>query len=215
VAAAAVVSLLAAGTPALAQSSAGSADPHRLGFRAFATCDSLTMAATKTFEAVFDTSTLTACGGGVEVVNVWKQIFVHFERSTAKETGQRVFVSDGTAYPLGIPLKMTMTPRELSAGWRFGSGPKNRFVPYAGAGAVWLDYTETSDFASTDENVSAHYTGSAVFGGIDVALLRFLTAGAEVRYRTINVTGLTGAAKDFGEKNFGGGAVRVVIGFRY
>ena len=201
--------------PAYAQSPRGSADPDRFGIRAYATCDSLHPAATKSFDAVFGSTTLTACGGGAEAVNLWKQLFVRVAGSKAHATGQRVFVFDGTAFKLGTRLTMSMAPLELGAGWRFGTRWTNRFVPYVGAGALWLDYRESSDFATSEENVSKRYTGSTVFAGIDVAVVRFLSIGTEVQYRQVKIPGLAGAAAEFKEENLGGGAFRVTIGFRY
>jgi len=203
--------------PAYAQSGgAGSQNPGRIGLRTYAMCDSLQMAASKSFDAVFGTSTLSGCGAGVEVVDLWKHIFVRVTASRVKKTGERVFVSDGTAYPLGIPLEMSMTPTELGAGWRFVSDRRpSRFVPYVGAGAVWLNYEETSDFADSGENVSTQYTGSTVFGGVDVALVRYVSVGGEVGYRTVNANGLGGASQEFSEKNLGGAVLRFTVGFRF
>ncbi len=44
--------------------------------------------------------------------------------------GERVFVFEGEEFPLGIPVEITVTPLEVSAGWQF------RFRRAAAAAAV-------------------------------------------------------------------------------
>ena len=50
--------------------------PSAIGLRAYAIVDSDALAAKESFEAVLGTSQLTAFGGGVDVIDIWKHLFV-------------------------------------------------------------------------------------------------------------------------------------------
>ena len=55
------------------------------------------------------------------------------------------------------------------------------------------------------------YTGAVVFGGVDVSVWRFVSAGAEVAWRTAKVKDAGGSLAAFGEDNLGGVSVRVMV----
>lgn len=180
--------------------------------RGFAIFDVDAIAATKSFEAVLGTSTLTAPGAGAEVVDLWKHLFLRFAVSRMQRTGSRVFVDGGQVYDLGIPLTLTMTPIEGGAGWRFAS--RSRFTPYVGGAFLSLNYEETSNFATSDENVSERHTGGAAFGGVDVKMWKGIFVGGEAQYRSIPTPDAArGVSKEFGENDLGGFTARVLIGF--
>jgi hypothetical protein len=203
---------------ALCSSSASAQPPappkkgSSVGIHAFATIDANSIAATDSFEAVFGTSMLTAAGGGAEVVDLWKHLFLRIAASHAKKTGSRVFVSSGEVFDLGIPLTVTMTPVEGGGGWRFAS--RSRFTPYVGGAFISLGYKETSDFAGSDDNVDERFKGGAVFGGVDVKIWKGLVAGGEAQFRSIPTPDASrGVMKEFGEKDLGGFTARLTIGF--
>jgi hypothetical protein len=183
-----------------------------VGGRAYVTFGSVWQSASATFDAVAGTSRISSVGGGGTVTGIWKGLFVDVGVSRQKISGERVFVLDGTAFPLGIPLEITLRPVDIAAGWRWSSG---RVSPYVGGGATFLSYTETADFAQPGEDVSEQTSGLVILGGFDVAIARWLHAGAEVRYRSITgVLGSGGVSEAFGEDNLGGAAaaVRVSVG---
>jgi hypothetical protein len=90
-------------------------------------------------------------------------------------------VSGSEVFPLGIPLTVTMTPIEAGGGWRFASKTGSRFTPYAGAAFLSMGYTETSDFAGAGDNTSERFTGQDLFGGVDIGIVKWLAASAEVQ----------------------------------
>ena len=93
-----------------------------------------------------------------------------------------------------------MTPIEAGGGWRFASKTGSRFTPYAGAAFLSMGYTETSDFADAGDNTSERFTGQDLFGGVDIGIVKWLAASAEVQYRRVpNAIGAGGVSKDFGE----------------
>lgn len=200
---------------ARAGQSAPSTAPPPIGLRAYAIVDLDALAAKESFEAVFGTSQLTAFGGGVDVVDIWKHLFARAAFTRAQKKGTRVFVSGGQAFPNGIPLTVTMTPIEAGGGWRFASKTGSRFTPYAGAAFLSMGYTETSDFAEAGENTSERFTGQDVFGGVDIGIAKWLAASGEVQYRRVpNAIGAGGVSKQFGETDLGGFTARVTIGIR-
>lgn len=215
-----VLSLLCAfvAVPAAAQTrSIGSLKPaqDRPGICVFASYDWLSIASSKTFDAVFGTSKMNVTTAGADIVNLWKHSFLRVSSGTGSITGERVVIVNNTVYKLGTKLVLDMKPTEIGAGWRFVS-KTGRITPYVGASAVFLGYKETSDFADSLENSNETFKGAAVFGGVDVKVVRQLFAGAEVSYRSIDTTpAANSAAASFNEKNFGGTAIRVRLGVKF
>lgn len=172
------------------------------------------MAAKESFEAVTGKSTLTGLGGGVEVQRIWRGIFARAAVSRMSQSGQRIFVFDNTVFPLGVPLDITMTPIELAAGWRFSPIGSRGIVGYLGAGGMFLSYNESSPSDAAGEEVSERYNGFLLFGGVEVPVWRFVSAGAEVGWRKVQVPGLGGAMEAFGEEDLGGVTMRVMVSIR-
>ncbi len=170
------------------------------------------LAAKETFDAVAGKTNLAGFEAGGAVDGLWRSLFVEVGFSRQKVEGQRVFRSGGTTYGLGIPLSVTMTPVDISAGWRF---PLGRIRPYAGGGLTMLSYTEESDFAEAGENVSERKLGGVIFGGVDVPVASRIYVGGVIRYRSVGgILGSSGISQDFGEDNAGGLSVgaRVSVG---
>lgn len=189
--------------------------PSPIGLRAYAIVDLDALAAKESFDAVLGTSQLTSFGGGVDVVDIWKHLFARVAVTRARKTGSRVFVNNGQAFPLNIPLTVTMTPIEAGAGWRFASKTGSRFTPYAGAAFLSMGYAETSTFADPAENTSERFTGQDVFGGVDITIVKWLAASADVQYRRVpNAIGAGGVSQDFDEHDLGGFTARVTFGIR-
>jgi len=205
--------------PALAQTRVGSTRPaqDRPGVQAFGTYDFLSIASSQTFDAVFGASKTQAVGGELDVVNLWRHVFVRVGASKVSLDGQRVVIVNSTVYKLGTKLTMDMTPTEVGIGWRFVSrNATSRITPYLGASAVLLSYKETSTFAETGDNVSETFKGFGAFGGVDLRLTRMLLAGGEAQYRVVNSSpSANSAAANFSEKNLGGTVFRLKLGLRF
>ncbi len=195
------VLMFLASVPARAQSS--------VGIRGYVTYGSTTFSATESFEAITGASRKAGIGGGVVVTGVWRGLFV--DAGVAEQTlaGERVFVDAGTVYQLGIPVSITMRPVDLAAGWRLFYG---RVSPYAGAGATFVSYEETADFAEPGDNVSESKTGALFLAGLDVSVIRWLHVGAEFRYRSVSgVLGDGGVSEVFHDDQLGGYALALRI----
>ncbi|HEY6361365.1 MAG TPA: outer membrane beta-barrel protein [Vicinamibacterales bacterium] len=191
-----------------------SAQGRDIGFRGFADVGSTTFAATQSFEAILGSATGVVFGGGGEVV-LPKNIFVNVRASRFRKSGERVFVSGGERFGLGIPTTVTVTPLELTGGYRLERGWP--VVPYGGGGIGRHQYEEVSDFAETSENVDVSFTGYHVLGGAEFRVSRWLAAAGEVQWATVpDALGddENGVSQMFNESDLGGLTfrVKVVIG---
>ena len=186
--------------------------PQQTSIRGFGDFGAIRFAASDTFHAVLGSSTGVFVGGGVEVV-LPARFFFNVRLSRFKKSGERVFVDEGDVFPLGIPVEVGITPVEVTGGYRFQPrGRTGTIIPYLGAGLGWHRYSETSDFADSDENVSETFTGYHVLGGVEIRLNRIFAIGGEGQWTTVpDALGseTTSASEAFGETNLGGLGFRV------
>ena len=187
------------------------ANRQPLAIRGFGDLGLTRFTAADTFDAALSSPSGVFFGGGVEVV-LPQQWFVALRLSHFGKSGERVFVHDDEVFPLGIDMKVGITPIEVSAGYRFRPRGRTRSViPYLGGGLGWHRYTETSDFAEAAENVSETFTGYHILGGAEYRLGRTFAIAGEGQWTTIPdaLGGVSSAADAFGESNLGGFGFRV------
>lgn len=189
------------------------ADP--ISVRGFATLGLITFTAQESFDAVLDAHAGGIFGGGGQVL-LPRGIFVQVSASRFKQEGERVFVGPSQqVFDLGIPLHLTITPIELTGGWRYqGRGRRGpwRLVPYAGAGYTSVRYQETSDFADSSENVDDWFGGFHVLGGAEYRATRWMAVGGEVAWSSIpDAIGAGGVSAAFQEDDLGGTTIRLKI----
>lgn len=182
-----------------------------IGIRGFATGGNLSFTAKDSFEAILDRSDGPIYGGGVQVLLPWN-IFVEIGASRFKDNGERVFIGpNNEIFKLGIPVDVTVTPFELTAGYRFTQIAR-RIIPYAGVGYSSYRYKETSQFADPGENADDRFAGYHVHGGVDFQAFRWIAVGGEASWSSIaNALGASGVSKHFDEDNLGGASVRLKI----
>jgi hypothetical protein len=171
-------------------------------------------AAVDTFDAAFGKSYFPFFGGGVQVV-IHDGLFVEAIASRFRQTGQRAYLSGGKAFQLGIPLTATITPLEISAGYRFRLPSLPRVRPYVAAGAGSYAYQETSDFSQPGEDVDTRHTGFLVHGGAEFRLHRWAGVDVDLQYTHVpGILGSGGVSQQAGESDLGGVAARfkLVIG---
>jgi hypothetical protein len=205
-----VLATLACVSPALGQtrSFAASTD-DRLVIRPFFLASGEHLAADRTFDAAFGARTLRPFfGGGVQVRR--RRVFLELSISRFSADGQRVFVSDGQVFPLGIPLRSAITPVELTLGYRY---PLTRVIaPYVGIGIGRYWYSETSSFNDTGEDVAESHAGFLVAGGAEFRVHRLVGIGVDAQYTHVTgILGTAGISRAFGEDNLGGTALRVKV----
>jgi opacity protein-like surface antigen len=173
------------------------------GASVYATYGTTNLTASDTFEAAAGTSRKSAPGIGGTVTGLWRGLFVDLAFTQYKLDAQRVFIDQGTVFPLGIPVRITMRPLDLVGGWRYRS--RSRVSPYGGAGIVFFQYREDSDFATAGDDVSERKTGVVALAGADVRVLRLVSVGGEFRYRAVDgVLGVGGVSQIFGDDQLGG-----------
>lgn len=210
----AVAAFMVAAGPAAAQSRppARPAPPSRsIQIGGYGMFGRINFKAIDSFEAVLGKRSGPIYGGGATVGLPLGGLYVDIGAWRFKQDGERVFVHDGEVFPLGIPLTVTLTPVEVTAGWKFRRR-NSRFVPYAGGGFTSYSYKETSSFAGPGEDVDERFTGYHVIGGAEYKVMRWLGLGGEVSWATIpEATGTGGVSKAFGETDLGGTSVRAKI----
>jgi hypothetical protein len=224
-----MLAALCLAAPASAQTrpfTAPADDAPAISLRPFVDVASETFTAAKTFDAVFGTTSARFWGGGLQIV-VWRgRIYGEIGASrilkkNGELVGQRAFVSGGQAFGLGIPLRSTIKPLEITGGYRFNVSPK--LVPYVGGGVGSYRYTEESDFADPSEKVDMTHRGFVFEGGAEVRLHRWVGVAVDAHYSHVpGIFGTGGVSQQFAEgpplspkeRDLGGWAARlkVVVG---
>jgi hypothetical protein len=172
-------------------------------------------AASKTFDAVLDSSSGPIFGGGVEAL--WnRRLAIGFDLSRFQAIGERVYVFNGEVFPLGIETRVSVAPLAVNVAYRM-ERPRRSVTPFIGGGVNWHRYSETSDFADSGEDVSATYTGLHALGGAEWRVARYLAVAGVGRWMSVrNAFGdePTSAARAFDEHDLGGFdlRVRIVVG---
>lgn len=209
----AIALVLAAAVPASAQTSGGSGAPT-VSLRGFGMVAGEDFTASKTFDATLGGSFQPFFGGGVEVT-VHDALFIDATFSRFRKTGERAFVFGGRTFKLGIPLRVTVTPFEVTGGYRFHFGGARRIVPYAGAGIGTYKFRETSSFSDNGENVDVRHAGYLLVGGAELRLYRWVGLAGDAQYTHVpGILGKGGLSQQVDEDDLGGIAVRlkVIIG---
>ena len=200
-----VCGLLAA-TPAFAQF-------RGIDVRPFALASEQRFDASTTFNAVSASPAATFWGGGVDVV-IHKAYFIDLTISHTTKPGQRAFINNGQVFRLGIPLEVTMTPVEVTGGFRFRF-KRSRIIPYVGAGIGSYSYGETAEFSQPGDDVHVTHLGFVMMGGLEFRVTRWVAVSGDGQYSSVpGVFGRDGLSIIAGEDNLGGIAarLRVILG---
>jgi len=185
--------------------------PPPISFRPFVVGTEESFTAIDTFDAVFGHTYAPFFGGGLQVV-FRDGFYVELAALRFRQTGQRAFRSGGQSFRLGIPLTATITPLEVTGGYRFRLRHMPRVRPYVAAGFGSYAYKETSDFSDAGENVDTRHSGNVLNGGAEVRLHRWVGLGADVQYTHVpGILGQGGVSQQAGENDLGGVAVRVKL----
>lgn len=104
--------------------------PPAFTIAGFAEAGWLVFSAAESFDAVYGSSSGPAWGGGVRVAHR-SGLFGQVTASSYSDVGERVFVDGSVVFPLGIESRLTVTPLDFTAGWRFAPKPKKPAGPPA------------------------------------------------------------------------------------
>jgi opacity protein-like surface antigen len=195
--------------------------PERIGVRGFVTFGGFNAQAQESFEAIFGSNAGPVFGGGAHVL-LPRGIYVELSASRFHRTGERVFVGpDDDVFRLGIPLEVTLTPLEITGGWRYRHCPRTartrvagcrpRVVPYVGGGFSSYRYEETSEFGDGDEDIAERFNGFHVLGGAEYLVWPWMAVGGELEWSSVADALAGGVAAAFNEGNLGGTTFRVKI----
>jgi hypothetical protein len=219
---------------------AAQSNPTPIRVRGFALFGGTTFQAQESFDAVLGGHSGALFGGGGQVLLPWST-YAEVGLSRFKRSGERVFVGPNReVFPLGIPVDVTITPLEISGGWRYRHCPRPvtakppakgakpapplpakpltcapKLVPYVGGGYSAYKYTESSEFSTPDEDVDDWFSGFHLLGGAEYQAMRWLAVGGELGWSTIpDALGAGGVSAAFEEDNLGGVTFRlkVVVG---
>lgn len=167
--------------------------------------------AAKTFEAVLGSAGGPWFGGGVMRQHA-SGLFIQAEAQHFSATGERVFVNNGTVYPLGVTDTVSITPVMGAIGARKAYGRRGLTL-YGGAGAGVYLMRETSEFSDPADDVKQTNGAYRGLAGVEWPLSRALAAAAEFTY-TFVPNSLTGNTADaFDEHDLGGMQVQIKILF--
>ncbi|MBM3781275.1 MAG: hypothetical protein FJW29_06320 [Acidobacteria bacterium] len=197
--------------PLLAALLPASAAGQGIDVRGYGMIGSITFTASDSFESVVGNDSGRLLGGGVEVGLPLGGLFVGVGGSRYRADGSRVFVTSSRVFTLGIPTQVTVSPIDVTAGWRFRQLSR-RIVPYVGGGWSSYRYEETADFAAPGENINERYSGYHLLGGVDLRITRWLGLGGEYVWTRIpDALGTDGASAFFNETDLGGSSLRVKL----
>jgi len=165
-------------------------------------------AASKTIEAVGLDPQQMDFGAGLQITNLWRNLFSQVIVTRSSATGERAFVdADGTVFRLGIPLSVRSTYVDVGAGWKF---PVSRTaIPYVAAGVGNVRYKESDATEVVEESVASYH----VEGGVEVRLGRWVAVSGDIGYRHVpDLFGAGGISGAFQEDEAGG--VRAGVALR-
>jgi opacity protein-like surface antigen len=185
-----------------------------LAIRGFAMATEQSFAAIDTFDATLGKTYGPFFGGGVQLL-IHDRFFVEASLSRFQQDGERAYLSGGQAFKLGIPLTATITPFELTGGYRFRLKRHPKVRPYLAAGVGSYSYKETSQFSEAGEDVDTRHVGFAANGGAEFRLQRWVGLAVDVHYTHVpGILGTGGVSQQAGESDLGGvaGRVRFVVG---
>lgn len=189
--------------------------PAKPSVRGFGTFGYDKMSAAESFRAITGSDSTHAFGGGVQGINLWKGLFAEVSVERTRTDGERAFVFNNEVFALGIPLKITIMPIDVVAGWRAGVGGRHPYATYGGAGITSVSYKETADFATAGDDLDERKTGFVGLFGVEVSVSKWIHVRAEGRYRRVtDILGTGGVSAAFDEKELGGfgGGVKVAFG---
>ena len=208
-----LICAVAVAAPASAQAPrpvARPSDQPKISLRPFFLATAQKFSARNTFETIFGSSVQPFFGGGLSIA-FRNDFYVDVTASRFKKTGERAFFFEGQGYPLGIPLTVTVTPLEVTAGQRARITP-SMFL-YTGFGVGSYRYQESSQF--DDGPFEKRHVGYLVAAGLEFRISRWVGVSGDAQYTYVSgIIGTGGVSKEADETQLGGiaGRFRVIVG---
>ena len=166
--------------------------------------------ATKSFKAIFGQPNAPLFGGGIEL-GLPHRFFISVGAARVHRTGHRVFVFQNQLFTLNEPADVTITPLDVTVGYRFRSAG---LVPYAGGGAGWLKYSESTPHMVAGDAISLTHSTVHALSGLEVPMSQWLAGAVEAQWTSApNAFGTesTSVGNLYNEHDLGGLTVRAKI----
>ena len=179
----------------------------RLMVRGFGHGGGMLFSASDSFKAIFGRSVNSIYGAGAQVV-LPSGIFVQGSIDQFRHTGTRALVSGSQVFTVDVPNRVTLTPLQVTVGYRDYNLPK--VATYAGGGVGWHRFQEESPTVPGADSFTQRKMGYHVLAGAEVPVARWVWVAGEVQWATVpKGLGETGVSAVFGEDDLGGTTFRV------
>jgi hypothetical protein len=149
-----------------------------IGWRGFGQLGFRWFSATQSYDAIFGQPGGLWFGGGAEFRGR-RGWFVNGAVQGFHKTGQRVFVSNGEVFKLGVADTVTILPIVFMGGYRWRH---QGTVVYMGGGIGSYFYKEHTEFDDPSAVVTQHFVSYHVVGGLEWRNTPWLSTAAEVEY---------------------------------
>ena len=178
----------------------------------YATFGSINFTAAESFETIVGESSGRIVGGGLRIGPGLGGLFFDIGAWRFHAEGERVFIYNDEVFPLGVPVDVTVTPLEISGGWRVRLRRLPKLIPYAAAGLTSLQYREKSEFATTAEDVDRIFNGYHLLGGAQYKITPWLGVAGEASWTAVpDAIGESGVSQRFNETGLGGTTLRLKV----
>jgi hypothetical protein len=210
-------------------------NPSPIRVRGVVTFGAAAFQAQESFEAILGSRSGPVYGGGGQLLLPW-DFYAEVGVWHFSSDGERAFIGPNEEiFPLGVPLDVSITPIEITGGWRYRHCPQPprppgtprtkqpartapaarpcapKVIPYVGGGLSLYKYTETSELADATEDVDERFTGFHLLGGAEVRVHRWIAVGGEIGWSSVPDALDGGVAAAFDEDNLGGVMFRVKL----
>lgn len=180
-----------------------------VALRGFGQVGLMTFTARQSFETILGEAHGPIFGAGAQL-RFRPGLYVQGTIERFRRTGQRVFVFEGTAFPLGIPSTITIQPVTATTGYRFPV--RGSILPYIGAGIGTYRLKQVSRFDEPDERVDERHAGYQAHGGVEFRAHRWLAPAVEAQYTKVpDALGTDGVSAVFEEHDLGGWQIQVKV----
>lgn len=185
----------------------------RMLIRGFGQASGTLFAARDSFGAILGGTFGSMYGGGGQIAFP-NGAFAQVNIDQFTKTGSRALVSGSQVFRLQIPDSVTVTPLQISAGYR--APPSGVGIPYLGAGVGWHVLREESPSFAGGDNVRDGHIGYQILGGAEFQVLSWMWVAGEVQWATVpKALGDTGVSAFFGEDDLGGTTFRFKLMLGY
>jgi opacity protein-like surface antigen len=181
--------------------------------RAFGDAGGQLFTARNSFDAILGRKLSSVYGAGGQIV-LPNGVFVQASVDRLRHNGSLALGSGDQVFSLGIPNRLTVTPVQVTGGYRVENTA--RLASYFGGGVGWHTLKEESPSIPGAQPITTRNVGYHVLGGAELNVLRWVWIAGEVQWATVpKALGESGVSAVFGEEDLGGTTFRFKIFFGY